>query len=369
VRPEDANPQDANAGAATSDWRPTAPAEAGFPPDLAARLAATVRAGRAPNLHGVVVLRHGRLVLEHYGAGEDRKWSETLGPVAFGPATLHDLRSVTKSVVGLLYGIALAQGRVPPPEAPLLRHFPEYPDLAADAGRARLTVEHALTMTLGLEWREDVPYTSAANSEVAMELRAPDRYRFVLERPVVEAPGARWRYSGGASALVGGLVARGTGQPLPAFARDALFGPLGIPAFEWLAGRDGVASAASGLRLTPRALARIGQTVLARGRWAGREVVPAAWLAAALRPRVPIAEGLDYGYQWYLGVLPAPAGPGARPLRWVGGSGNGGQRLVVVPDLELVVAITAGNYDTAGQAATPSTILNDVILASIQPSR
>jgi CubicO group peptidase (beta-lactamase class C family) len=352
-------------GAAGSDWQSTAPVEAGFAPDFADRLATVVRVGRAPNLHGVVVIRHGRLVLEHYGAGEDFHWNESLGSVTFGPDTLHDIRSVTKSVVGLLYGIALADGRVPGPREPLLRHFPEYPDLAADAGRARLTVEHALTMTLGLEWNEDLPYTSAANSEIAMEL-APDRHRFVLERPIVDEPGTRWRYSGGASALVGRLIAKGTGQPLQEFARSALFEPLGITTFEWMAGHDGVASAASGLRLTPRGLARIGQTVLDRGGRAEREVVPAAWLEAALHPRVTIEEGLDYGYQWYLGSLPETADGGARRLRWVGGKGNGGQRLFVVPDLDLIVAVTAGNYNTADQSTTPSIILSEVILTSME---
>jgi CubicO group peptidase (beta-lactamase class C family) len=80
--------------------------------------------------------------------------------------------------------------------------------------RRRLTVANVLTMTMGLEWNENLPYTSPANSEIAME-RAPDRYRFVLERPIREAPGARWGYSGGATALLGRLIARGVGAPLP----------------------------------------------------------------------------------------------------------------------------------------------------------
>jgi CubicO group peptidase (beta-lactamase class C family) len=106
--------------------------------------------------------------------------------------------------------------------------------------------------------------------------------------------------------------------------------------------------------------------VLARGRWEGHEVVPAAWLVAALRPRVRIGEDFAYGYQWYLGLFPAAADRAARRLPWVGGMGNGGQRLVVIPDLDLVVAISAGNYDTTDQSTTPTTILNDVILAGIE---
>ena len=134
--------------------------------------------------------------------------------VSFGPETLHDLRSVTKSVVGLLYGIALDRGLVPPPDAPLMAQFPEYGDLAADPARAGITVGHALTMTLGTEWDEERPYTDPENSEIAMEM-APDRYRYVLERPVIVPPGTRWIYSGGAVALVGALIARGAGKSLP----------------------------------------------------------------------------------------------------------------------------------------------------------
>lgn len=104
---------------------------------LADRLALAIEQGRVPGLHAVVAVRRGQVILEHYGQGEDFKLNEPLGHVRFTPDTLHDVRSITKSVVGLLYGIALADGRVPEPHEPLLRHFPEYPDLAEDPGAPR----------------------------------------------------------------------------------------------------------------------------------------------------------------------------------------------------------------------------------------
>ncbi|MDG6108622.1 serine hydrolase [Dactylosporangium aurantiacum] len=318
------------------------------------RLAAAVGAGEVDGLHGVVVTRGGRTVLEHYGEGEDFTWGQSLGVVRFGPETLHDLRSVTKSVTALLYGAALADRLVPEPETPLLARFPQYPDLRAEPDRARLTVEHALTMSLGLEWREEIPYDSPANAEIAMEL-APDRYRYVLERPVVEAPGRRWSYCGGATALLGGLIAEGTGRPLDEYADGALFEPLGIQRHEWLAGQDGVPSAASGLRLAPRDLARIGELVLAEGEWRGRAVVPAGWIRTMVQPRLRTDWGAGYGYHWYLETV---AG-----RRVVMAAGNGGQRLAVVPDQDLVVAVVAGNYDTPDQWRTPLTVLERVVLA------
>ncbi|WP_067128762.1 serine hydrolase domain-containing protein [Microtetraspora malaysiensis] len=335
-------------------WQRIDPGAAGFAPDLAERLDALIEEGRAPGLHGVVVARRGRLVLERYGRGEDYAWNTSLGVVDFGPETRHDIRSVTKSVVGLLYGVALSAGLVPEPGEPILRHFPEHADLAADPGRAALTVEHAMTMTLGLEWDESAPYTGPENSEIAMEM-AEDRYRFVLECPIVEEPGKRWSYSGGAAALVGGLIARGVGRPLEEFARDALFAPLGITSFEWMAGEDGVASAASGLRLAPRDLARIGQAVL------DAEVIPASWIADMLRPRVPTWDGFSYGYLWHVG----PDRPEEPSLRRAMAVGNGGQRLFLFPDLDLVVAVTAGMYNGGEQDAAARAVLDEVLLPSL----
>ena len=304
-------------------------------------------------------MRDGRIVAERYRSGEDWKWDLSLGVVDFGPETLHDIRSVSKSVTSLLYGIALGRDLVPAPDERLLPYFAKYADVATDPDKERLTVWHALTMSLGIEWHEDVPYTSTANSEIAMEF-ASNRYRYVLGQPVVEEPGQRWHYCGGATALLGKLIADGTGQPLQDFARDALFAPLGISAFEWMVGADGVASPASGLRLAPRSLAQIGQLLLQHGRWDGQEMVPAAWLDEALRTQLVIEPGFDYGYQWYLGTIDEEAGPRA-PVRWVGGIGNGGQRLFVLPDLATVIAIAGGSYDSADQTSTAAAILEAVL--------
>ena len=226
-----------------------------------------VAENRVWNLHGVVVVRHGRLVLERYFEGEDNARGQPWGKVSFDAGTSHDLRSVTKSIVGLLYGIALADGKVPRPEASLLASFSEYPDLAADPARSRWTIGHVLTMTMGTDWDElSVPYSDPTNSEIAMD-RAPDRYRFVLGEPVVMAPGTRWIYNGGATALLARIIAKGTGKRLQAFAREVLLDPLGIGPTEWFTDDLGDAIAASGLRMTPRDLARIGLLMLNSGMW------------------------------------------------------------------------------------------------------
>lgn len=287
--------------------------------------------------------------------------------VRFGPDTLHDMRSVTKSVVGLLYGIALEADLVPGPEANLLEQFPEYPDLADDPARRLLTVRHALTMTLGIEWDEfGFPYGDPRNGETAMNAAA-DRYRHVLARPIVGPPGQRWIYTGGATTLLARLIARGTGQSLQDFARRALFAPLGITRAEWRLGTDGEPLAASGLRMTPRDMARLGTTILQKGVWNGEQVIPASWLAASFTSAVSMPDGRQYGYHWYLGTTLMDDGAGgARREATITARGNGGQRLFLLPRLDLAVAITAGNYDAPDQAGPPTAVLRDLLLPAFR---
>ena len=342
------------APAATAlNWQSVAPSQADFV-DLESRFDRLVTDKRVWNLHGVIVVRGGRIVLERYFEGEQNSWGRRLGRMQLGPNTLHNVYSVTKSVVALVYGAALAEGKVPPPDAPLYEQFPEHRELVeADPRRNERTIAHALTMTLGLQWDEIlIPYSDPRNDEIGMEM-AKDRYRFILERPVIGPPGKRWLYSGGATALLGRIIAKGTGRPLPDYARTALFDPLGFEPTEWVNNGetwvaakygpgDGEPVAASGLRITTRDLARLGQLVLDNGALAGRQVLPAQWLTECLTPRVSVDEQRRYGYQWYVGDFEYGSRAQPRLDRWVGCLGQGGQRLFVMPDLDLVVAVTAG---------------------------
>jgi CubicO group peptidase (beta-lactamase class C family) len=348
-----------------ADWSSVSPVEAGFSAHLEARLDQAIRDGRVWGLHGVVIARAGRLVLERYfTADDDIEGRGPVGRVAFGPDTAHDLRSVTKCVVGLLYGIALAAEKVPRPEEPLFASFPDYADLAT-AGRQKLTVAHALTMTLGTDWPElGIPYSDPSNSETAMEAAA-DRFRFILGRPIVAEPGTKWTYNGGATSLLGRLIAKGTGKSLPEFARSALFGPLGLDATQWAAGRDGEPKAASGLSMTPRDLARIAQMVLQDGEWQGRQVVPSSWLERSFEPAVTIDEFRRYGYHWYLDNLDSDPPRPSRQRRWMGGIGYGDQRLFISPGLQLVVVITSGNYERRDQGIGPTNLIREVVLPSL----
>jgi CubicO group peptidase (beta-lactamase class C family) len=256
--------------------------------------------------------------------------------------------------------MALERRDIPDLDARVLDYFPEYADLHT-ADKERITVRHLLTMSAGLDWDENVPITDPRHGEMRM-WRAADHLRVALEPPMVAAPGEHWNYSGGCSELLGAILRKATGGTLDAFARDTLFAPLGIDDVEWIRHADGSPSASGGLHMRSRDLAKIGQVVAARGKWNGRAIVPARWIEASIAPQIGAADRLFfYGYHWWLGRSLIDR----KELTWASAVGFGGQRLYVLPALELVVVITAGHYADGMQAWLPLVVLNRFVLPAV----
>jgi CubicO group peptidase (beta-lactamase class C family) len=328
----------------------------GFDPARLCAALADFEAG-GDNLHGLVIERHGAVVAERYRSGTDRSvYSLFSRTVDFDAGTRHDLRSISKSVTGLLWGIAQAEHKTPPLDARVLDLFPELAGLKAD-GRQDITIGHLLDMTSGLAWDESDNY-GLGNVEFPLYWRS-SQARYVFERPMAYGAGQRFSYNGGSTAILAELLARGVGMPLPDYARSRLFAPLGITEWEWMRDIRGRPLAFSGLRMRPRDLARIGQLILQHGRWDGVQIVPEAWVAASLQPRTEVGDGRQYGYQWWHGQTRALG----RKQAWTAGFGNGGQRLFVVPALDLVVVITAGLYDDEAGAIRVNRLFHCIVAA------
>jgi CubicO group peptidase (beta-lactamase class C family) len=319
-----------------------------------------ITSGELGNVHGVMVVQDGQKLVEWYFTGTDEVRGAPVGKVTFDASKLHDLRSVSKSVLSILFGIALAGGQIPSLDRPVLDYFPEYGDLRTP-DRLKVRLRDILSMTAGLEWDESTwPYTDPRNGERAMDA-APDRFRYVLAQKVVSPPGRDFRYSGGSVALAAEILARATKTPLEVYAEQKLFRPLGIKNFVWLKDDKGFPIAASGLRLTLPDLTRIGQLILGGGVWNGRRVVPADWVTASTTPHAQVAPdpacGLRYGYYWWLGQ-----GCDVTPRTpWIAAFGNGGERIFVVPSRKLVVTITAGLYNTPHERTTTNAIFKAVL--------
>jgi CubicO group peptidase (beta-lactamase class C family) len=186
----------------------------------------------------------------------------------------------------------------------------------------------------------------------------------VLQQRVSVKPGLIFNYSTGVAELLGLLLANSVGQSIDDYARDKLFGPLGITDFDWVKmPNTGQPFAAAGLRLKPRDMAKLGQLLLTDGQWNGTQVVPKRWVAESTKPRIKSHGYYSYGYQWWLGRTLS----NSRDLAWTAGFGYGGQRLFVQPDLALVVAVTAGDFVSRAslQGMIPLDILEQHVLPAI----
>jgi CubicO group peptidase (beta-lactamase class C family) len=278
------------------------------------------------DLRGVVVLRDGQRIAERYYNGA-------------GASELHDVRSAGKSITALLVGIAIDQGKIRSIDDAVERYWPE----AEGTPIGAVSLRDVLGMRSGLAaFDED---DASPGSEDRMD-EASDPRAFVLGLPRADPPGTRYRYNSVTAWVAGMVVERASGETLEQFARTTLFEPLGITSWRWAADKAGVTKGQGNLALTTRDLATIGAMVLANGEHAGRRIVSASWLRDALAPTVPIsADDHDpyadaYGYFWYV----KQHAVGAESITVAFASGNGGNKIYVVPHRRLVIAITSAAY-------------------------
>ena len=344
------------------DWKIEAQTAVSINPKLLCALIDNLETHKR-NIHSVLVVRSGSLVFEHYRRGVDERWGTDLGEIAHGPEVKHDVRSVSKSVISLLIGIALERKLIENIDQTIFSFLPQYASLRTPA-KEHISLRHLLTMSSGIAWNEEIPYTDARNSWLHMS-DAPDPYRYVLEQPQMAEPGKVWNYSGGSTALLAAVLQRTSGKWVEEFARDELFAPLGITDFEWVKmPSSGEFAADSGLRLRPRDMAKLGQLVISRGIWKGKPIVSAEWLKEATVRRFRLDYNSYYGYQWWI----SSSSVDGRKIDWFEALGFGGQRIVIVPSLELVVVFTAGLYDAREGWLTTTRLLKDYVLpAAVGP--
>jgi CubicO group peptidase (beta-lactamase class C family) len=345
------------------DWRIEAQPVVGIDPKPLCALIDNLETLR-PNIHSVLVVRRGSLVFEHYRRGIDQRLGSSLGEVEHGPDVKHDVRSVSKSVVSLLIGIALDRKLIENIDQSVFTFLPpQYAALRTPANE-RITLRHLLTMSSGVAWNQNMPYFDAKNSERRMT-NAPDPYRYVLEQPLLEEPGKVWNYSSGSTQLLAAVLQQRSGKWLVKFARDELFTPLGITDLEWaqMPG-SGEFAAAYGLRLRPRDMAKLGQLVISNGIWKGKSIVPAKWLKEATTARLKAMDDTYYGYQWWI----SSSLVNGKKIDWFEALGLGSQRIIIVPSLDLVVVFTAGLYEMQNSWVTTTPLLDDYILpAAVGP--
>ena len=310
-------------------------------------------------IHSLLIVRDGKLAFEWYGAGRDLPWGKMLGEYRYDANTRHDVRSISKSVVGLLIGIAVDQKLIRSIDDSIFDYLPQYADLRTPE-KQQVRIVDLLTMTSGFVANEAVPYENAENTE-RLIAQSADPYRIVLERKLLSRPGSDWVYNGGNTMLLSAILQGVSGKTLVEFATEKLFQPLRIENFEWIGLKASGQTAAYGsLRLIPRDLAKSGQLVLDGGLWNGRRIVSRDWIEEATRPRFDGWFPDRYGYQWWVGNSETAT----KRVDWIAGVGIGGQRLYIVPQLRLVATING--WIGADQGSVTRNLLEGSILSAVK---
>ena len=310
----------------TRGWTVSSPEEQGMSSEVLARL---VESGAFNNLDSLLIARHGKIVLE-----------ATYAP--FRGGLKHRINSSTKAVSGSLIAIALEQGVLDSLDRRVVDFFPDRTIANLDDRKKAITIRHLLDMTSGLQWDEGV--NGGLASFLAME-GSSDWQQYILDRPMATNPGSVFYYNSGNSHLLSAILTRLTGRSAFDYARQKLFGPLGIDDVQWRHDPQGISGGGAGLYMLPRDMAKFGYLYLRNGVWDGKQIVPSSWVDHVRRASIDMRESwstnLRYGSQfWTL--------PGRDSFMSVGFNN---QIVVVMPKLDIVVATTgSARFPTLGGA-------------------
>jgi CubicO group peptidase (beta-lactamase class C family) len=279
--------------------------------------------GSIPNIHSVLLVKNGTLVLEEYLYGYSR-------------SRAHRVHSVTKSVTSALIGIAKDKSMIPDMSEYVYTYFGNYPESPWIKEKYPVTIDNLLSMTSGLRWQ---PVSLQDTPDIIRMFESDDPLGFMFERTLDITPGTRFQYNDGNSIVLGKILEKSAHSSVNDFAKEYLFDPLGINQYTWDATKDGIARTDGGLRLRPRDMAKFGLLYLNNGRWNGRQIVSEAWVKNSLSRKTPPGQQ-EYGSHWWLKKFCI----NHRVIEAYCAIGHGEQFIIVVPELDMVAVFTAGNY-------------------------
>lgn len=297
-------------------------------------------------IRSILIARNNKLVLESYFNGWKRE-------------RMQDMRSATKSITSALMGIAIDKQFVPGVDAPVFGFFGEYKSIAHwEDVKSKITIKDFLRMRTGLSCNDWVP-ASVGNEERMYKKR--DWVKFVLDLPVASQPGENYSYCTGAPVTLGAIITNASGKKIPDFAQEYLFGPLGIREYSWEFMPNGRADTGGHLHLRSRDMLKFGLLFLNQGNWNGQQLISPSWVSESTKAdgEVPTSNGLQYGYFWWCKKWTH----NNEDVNAYFASGNGGQFIFVLPELDMVVVFTGGGYNTNMQAIALSIVENTILKA------
>ncbi|WP_259070871.1 serine hydrolase domain-containing protein [Mucilaginibacter sp. X4EP1] len=318
-------PEQVNDGLATADLTGS-----GLDPKLLATMMHKIVAGQYPGVHSILIIKNKKLVFEEYFYEYTRD-------------TLQELRSASKSVVSALTGIAIHNGIIKSVHEKLPALLPQYHFANPSSLKDQITLQDILDNQSGVNY--DEAWDKSIGNEVDMGF-SKDWVKYTFDLPMIDTPGKIGRYNSGNPITAGLIVEKHSGMSMYDFAAKNLFGPLGVTHFEWDFKPDpSNADNFCQVKLRPRDMAKFGLLFLNNGTWDGHQIIPAEWVAESTAKH-SVVEGVDYGYLWWLKYLDAD---GVR-YHGLAAQGNGGQKIYVFRDLDLIVVTTGGNYNAQSPA-------------------
>ena len=332
--------------ATANDWTYAAPEEQGIDSGRLEQMREIIDGLELP-IDSVVVIRSGQIVFEHYP-----------DPIRNNVNRKHNLYSTTKSVTSILIGIAIDMGFIESVDQRVIDFFPDRKINNVDERKRCMTLEHLLTMTSGLEWEgPDDIYHSWGRA-----IMSGDPVQYTLDQPMAHEPGEVWYYNGGCSHVLSAILTKTTGMSTLQFARQHLFGPLGITRVRWPRDPNGIYYGGQDIWLTPHGMAKLGQFYLDSGIWQGEQIVSSEWVDGSTQTHAPSWWG-GYGYQWW--TFPEAG------IFFAAGAFE--QRIYVSPELDLVVVFTSSNMaegtrESAGERTEGPPIVDWLLGGFILPS-
>jgi len=344
LTPDSTHPRGAG-GAIDDEWEMTSFDTEGFDSSRFDLLRARIMDGTFKDINSIVVVKHGKILIEEYFNGAD-------------PNALHDIRSAGKSLTSALVGIAIDKGLIKGVDERLLSYFPGVEcSNDWDPRKDDITLNHVLSMSFGLAEPGEFPAWENARWYTVHWIGD------VLCQPIEYEPGSRFDYDSAAPALFGPIIEQVSGMSVGQFAKNFLFGPLGIEHYRWFILPGGQEYTGGGFQMRPRDMAKFGQLYLQKGTWNGEQLISKEWVEESTRTHLLADAQLDqyYGYYWWKEMFPIDD-------RWIEtyfASGNGGNRIYVFPSEDLVAVITASAYDQSYGHRQVRMMMNKYILPAV----